>query len=45
MMTQAAAASAQAAQDLSFVHAVRVLKRRLPACVSISPCAAPIVAG
>ena len=44
MMTQAAAASAQAAQDLSFVHAVRVLKRRLPGCVCIPPCAAPILA-
>jgi hypothetical protein len=44
MMTQAAAASAQAAQDLSFVHAVRVLKRRLPTCVAIPPCAAPILA-
>ena len=44
MMTQAAVASGQAAQDLSFVHAVRVLKRRLPACVAIPPCAAPILA-
>jgi len=43
MMTQAAAASAQAAQDLSFIHAVRVLKRRLPACVAIPPCAAPVL--
>jgi hypothetical protein len=44
MMTQAAAASAQAAQDLSFIHAVRVLKRRLPACIAIPPCAAPVLA-
>lgn len=37
MMTQAAIVSAQAAQDLSFVHAVRVLKRRLPSCAAIPP--------
>lgn len=37
LMTQAAAATDQAAEDLSFIHAVRVLKRRLPASVAISP--------
>lgn len=37
LMTQAAAATQQAAEDLSFVHAVRVLKRRLPACAAIPP--------
>ncbi len=30
LMTQAAAASGQRAEDVSFTHAVRVLKRRLP---------------
>jgi len=37
LMTQAAAATTQAAEDLSFIHAVRVLKRRLPASASIPP--------
>jgi hypothetical protein len=37
LMTQAAAATDQAAEDLSFIHAVRVLKRRLPASVAIPP--------
>lgn len=37
LMTQAAAATQQAAEDLSFVHAVRVLRRRLPACAAIPP--------
>lgn len=37
LMTQAAAASGQAAEDLSFIHAVRVLKRRLPTSVAIPP--------
>jgi IS4 transposase len=37
LMTQAAATTAQAAEDLSFIHAVRVLKRRLPAAVAIPP--------
>lgn len=37
LMTQAAATTQQAAEDLSFVHAVRVLKRRLPACAAIPP--------
>lgn len=37
LMTVAAAATAQAADDLSFIHAVRVLKRRLPASVAIPP--------
>ena len=37
LMTQAAAATAQAAEDLSFVHSVRVLKRRLPASAAIPP--------
>jgi hypothetical protein len=31
LMTQAAATTAQTAEDLSFIHAVRVLRRRLPA--------------
>ena len=37
LMTQAAAATAQAAEDLSFIHAVRVLQRRLPGCAAIPP--------
>lgn len=37
LMTQAAAATGQAAEDLSFIHAVRVLKRRLPASAAIPP--------
>lgn len=37
LMTQAAAATGQAAEDLSFVHAIRVLKRRLPAAAAIPP--------
>lgn len=37
LMTQAAATTDQAAEDLSFVHAVRVLKRRLPASGAIPP--------
>jgi len=37
LMTQAAAATNQAAEDLSFVHAVRVLKRRLPSSAAIPP--------
>jgi hypothetical protein len=37
LMTQAAATTHQAAEDLSFIHAVRVLKRRLPASVAIPP--------
>jgi len=37
LMTQAAATTAQAAEDLSFIHAVRVLRRRLPAAGAISP--------
>jgi IS4 transposase len=37
LMTQAAATTHQAAEDLSFIHAVRVLKRRLPGCVAIPP--------
>lgn len=37
LMVQAAARSAQAATDLSFVHAVRVLKRRLPTAAAIPP--------
>jgi hypothetical protein len=36
-MTQAAATTAQAAEDLSFIHAVRVLRRRLPASGAIPP--------
>jgi hypothetical protein len=37
LMTQAATATGQAAEDWSFIHAVRVLKRRLPASVAIFP--------
>ncbi len=37
LMTQAAQATQQAAEDLSFIHAVRVLKRRLPAAAAIPP--------
>ena len=37
LMTQAADATRQAAEDLSFIHAVRVLKRRLPAAAAIPP--------
>jgi hypothetical protein len=37
LMTQAAAATAQAAEDLSFIHAVRVIKRRLPASAALPP--------
>ena len=37
LMTQAATATHQAAEDLSFIHAVRVLKRRLPAAAAIPP--------
>lgn len=44
LMTQAAATTAQAAEDLSFIHAVRVLKRRLPTSVAIPPCEPPILA-
>jgi hypothetical protein len=37
MMVEAAGSTGQAAQDLSYIHAVRVLKRRLPAAVAIPP--------
>ncbi len=37
LMTEAAAQTGQAAQDLSFIHAVRVLHRRLPAVGAIPP--------
>lgn len=37
LMTQAATATGQTAEDLSFIHAVRVLKRRLPASAAIPP--------
>ncbi|MCE8031128.1 hypothetical protein HOP54_20780 [Halomonas daqingensis] len=37
LMTEAAATSAQAAEDLSCIHAVRVLRRRLPAAGAIPP--------
>lgn len=37
MMVEAAGSTGQAAEDLSYVHAVRVLKRRLPAAVAIPP--------
>ena len=36
-MTEAATQTGQGAQDLSFVHAVRVLHRRLPAVGAIPP--------
>ena len=37
LMTQAATGTSQAAEDLSFIHAVRVLRRRLPAAGAIPP--------
>jgi IS4 transposase len=37
LMSQAAEKTHQAAEDLSFVHAVRVLKRRLPASAAFPP--------
>jgi hypothetical protein len=37
LMVQAAASTGQSAKDLSFVHAVRVLQRRLPAAAAIPP--------
>lgn len=37
LMTEAAATTAQTAEDLSFIHAVRVLRRRLPASGAIPP--------
>lgn len=37
LMTQAAAATGQVGEDLSFVHAVRVLRRRLPSSGAIPP--------
>lgn len=37
MMVEAAGSTGQAAEDLSYIHAVRVLKRRLPAAVAIPP--------
>jgi Insertion element 4 transposase N-terminal/Transposase DDE domain len=37
LMVQAAASTGQSAEDLSFVHAVRVLRRRLPAAAAIPP--------
>jgi len=37
MMVEAAGVTGQAAEDLSYVHAIRVLKRRLPAAVAIPP--------
>jgi hypothetical protein len=37
LMSQAAANTGQAAQDLSFIHAIRVLRRRLPAVAAIPP--------
>lgn len=42
LMVQAAAHTQQAAEDLSFIHAVRVLKRRLPALAAFPPSATPI---
>lgn len=39
LMVEAASRGKQAAEDLSFIHAVRVLKRRLPAAAAISPSA------
>lgn len=40
LMVQAAANTQQAAEDLSFIHAVRVLKRRLPVLAAFPPSAA-----
>jgi IS4 transposase len=37
LMAAAALATGQRAKDLSFVHAVRVLQRRLPAAAAIPP--------
>ena len=37
LMTQATAATGQTAEDLSSIHAVRVLRRRLPASAAIPP--------
>ncbi|MDR2113027.1 MAG: IS4 family transposase [Candidatus Accumulibacter sp.] len=37
LMSQAAQATQQAAEDLSFVHAVRIIKRRLPASAALPP--------
>lgn len=37
LMTQAAATTDQATEGLSFIQAVRVIKRRLPAAVAIPP--------
>lgn len=41
LMAQAAANAHQAAEDLSFIYAVRVLKRQLPAVAAFSPWTAP----
>ena len=37
LMAQAAAATNQAADELSFIHAIRVLKRRIPGAAAIPP--------
>lgn len=37
LMTRAASQTAQASEDLSFIHAVRVLRRRLPAQAALPP--------
>lgn len=37
LMTEAAGKTSQSAEDLSFIHAVRVLRRRLPAAGAIPP--------
>jgi hypothetical protein len=37
LMSQAAQSTQQAAEDLSFVHALRVIKRRLPASAALPP--------
>lgn len=44
LMVTAAQQTRQAAEDLSFTHAVRVLKRRLPAVAAISPSGPPSLA-
>lgn len=44
LMLQAAVNTEQAAEDLSFIHAVNVLKRRLPAVAALSPSAASSLA-
>jgi hypothetical protein len=37
LMTTAAKQTSQASEDLSFIHAVQVLRRRLPAQAALPP--------